>query len=91
MQFATNQIEPGMPGSVIKEVWQGDLAMATEMALYEAFPLGILGLEMARQGAERNGSLGEFEEKLQRLRETIRSKLLAERPELAKPSPLFRR
>lgn len=64
--------------------------MATEMALYDAFPLGILGLEIARKSAERNGNLEQFEEKLQVARDKIRTQLLSLRPELANPSPLLR-
>jgi hypothetical protein len=91
MIYATNDIEPGMPGSVVKDVWESDLDMATEMALYDAFPMGVVGFEIARKGAERNGNREQFEQKVQTLRETIRSQLLAQRPELENPSPLLRR
>lgn len=83
MRFAHTDIEIGSAESVIKEVWQSDLVMVVEMALLDNFPLGILGLEMARKAAERKGTTELFEEKLQKLRSTIKTQVLQQRPDLA--------
>lgn len=73
--------------SCLKDIWESDLQLSVEMKIIEAFPLGLLGYEMAKRAAEKNGKAEEFENKLDLLRAKIRNQLVAETPALASQMP----
>lgn len=88
MRFNNQSQElPGDGGYPLKDIWESDLQLAVEMKIIDAFPLGILGYEMARNAAERNGKTSEFEQKLDDLRLKVRDQLVVENPSLASQLP----
>lgn len=78
---------PGDGGYPLKDLWESDLQLAVEMRIMDAFPLGMLGYEMARNAAERNGKASEFERKLEELRLKVRDQLVVENPSFASQLP----
>ncbi|MGO2147706.1 MULTISPECIES: hypothetical protein [Halomonas] len=79
-----SQIEIGGEDSCLREQWKNDLTLATEMAIMEHFPFGLLGYECARQKAVQNGTDGIFDQKMDELREKVAKQLLIDDPILAR-------
>jgi hypothetical protein len=71
-----NDIMPYYTGkSVIKPLYESDADLVACLAIMDAFPLGELGYLIAESRAERNGTIDDFHQKINKMANDIAQKI----------------